>query len=349
MFDAIYESMSNFVASNFAGPKPRHLPELPPIKRVSDRVVRILGMNPSAFTLQGTNTYLVGTGPSRWLIDTGEGRREYVHLLRQAMEDEGVTGLEGILLTHHHGDHTGGLGDVRAMLKDMGVESPVLAYKRIRRDHGERAVCTHDDPGGDVDDPTRSRCYAAVGDGAIFRCEGATIRALHTPGHTPDHVVFTLEEEGSMFAGDCVLNGNTATFEDLGEYTESLKKMAQELPAGGTLYPSHGDVVTDGTGKLAEYLRHRAMREEMFMDALREDWSQRPERGGMTASELCHAVYARQVSYLVLKTACEGITRQHLGKMTEEGRVRVEGGKGGWGFGGEVRYVPSAGEMARAR
>jgi hypothetical protein len=29
--------------------------------------------------------------------------------------------------------------------------------------------------------------------------------------------------------------------------------------------------------------------------------------------------------------------------------VRVEGGKGGWGFGGEVRYVPSAGEMARAR
>ena len=349
MFDAIYESMSNFVASNFAGPKPRHLPELPPIKRVSDRVVRILGMNPSAFTLQGTNTYLVGTGASRWLIDTGEGRREYVHLLRQAMEDEGVTGLEGILLTHHHGDHTGGLGDVRAMLKDMGVESPVLAYKRIRRDHGERAVRTHDNPGGDVDDPTRSRCYAAVADGAIFRCEGATIRALHTPGHTPDHVVFTLEEEGAMFAGDCVLNGNTATFEDLGEYTESLKKMAQELPAGGTLYPSHGDVVTDGTNKLAEYLRHRAMREEMFMDALRNDWSQRPERGGMTASELCHAVYARQVSYLVLKTACEGITRQHLGKMTEEGRVRVEGGKGEWGFGGEVRYVPSAGEMARAR
>ena len=100
MFDAITESMSQFVASNFARPKPRHLPDLPPIKRVSDRVVRILGMNPSEFTLQGTNTYLVGTGPSRWLIDTGEGRREYIPLLRKAMEDEGVTGLEGILLTH---------------------------------------------------------------------------------------------------------------------------------------------------------------------------------------------------------------------------------------------------------
>ena len=170
MFDAITESMSQFVASNFARPKPRHLPDLPPIKRVSDRVVRILGMNPSEFTLQGTNTYLVGTGPSRWLIDTGEGRREYIPLLRKAMEDEGVTGLEGILLTHYHGDHIGGLRDVRALMKDLGVDEPVLAYKRIRAGNGERAVRTDDNPHGDVDDPERSRCYVDVRDGDLFRC-----------------------------------------------------------------------------------------------------------------------------------------------------------------------------------
>ena len=347
MFDAITESMSQFVASNFARPKPRHLPDLPPIKRVSDRVVRILGMNPSEFTLQGTNTYLVGTGPSRWLIDTGEGRREYIPLLRKAMEDEGVTGLEGILLTHYHGDHIGGLQDVRALMKDLGVDEPVLAYKRIRAGNGERAVRTDDNPHGDVDDPERSRCYVDVRDGDLFRCEGATIRALHTPGHTPDHVVFTLQEEGCMFAGDCVLNGNTTTFENLGEYTASLRRMAEALPRGGALYPSHGDVVEDGHKNLEEYMRHRSMREEMFMEALKEDWATRPERGGMTASELCRAVYAHQVSYLVLVTACEGITRQHLAKMTEEGRVIAEGGRGGGGWPGEVRYVPAAGEMAR--
>ena len=36
-----------------------------------------------------------------------------------------------------------------------------------------------------------------------------------------------------------------------------------------------------------------------------------------------------------------------LAKMTEEGRVIAEGGRGGWGWPGEVRYVPAAGEVAR--
>jgi hypothetical protein len=41
-----------------------------------------------------------------------------------------------------------------------------------------------------------------ITEGQVFSVEGATLTALHTPGHTVDHMVFMLEEEGAMFTGD---------------------------------------------------------------------------------------------------------------------------------------------------
>lgn len=86
---------------------------LPVVSELSPRVTRVLGLNPGKFTLEGTNTYLVGTGPRRLLVDTGEGRPGYVAELQRAMRLAGCSALQEVVLTHAHPDHVLGVPQLR--------------------------------------------------------------------------------------------------------------------------------------------------------------------------------------------------------------------------------------------
>jgi glyoxylase-like metal-dependent hydrolase (beta-lactamase superfamily II) len=68
--------------------------------RDPEGVVRVRAANPSALTLDGTNTYVVG----RWVVDPGPADDDHLEAVRSAARE----GIEGVVLTHGHADHAEG-------------------------------------------------------------------------------------------------------------------------------------------------------------------------------------------------------------------------------------------------
>lgn len=91
-------------------------PPQPDIYRLSPRVVTILGHNPTTFTLNGTNCYLIGTGSSRILVDPGEsgyGTNIFLASLRKCLKEEKVANIGLIIVTHMHSDHYGNIHHIQ--------------------------------------------------------------------------------------------------------------------------------------------------------------------------------------------------------------------------------------------
>lgn len=271
------------------------IPDLPTVTRLSPRVLRILGANPSKFTLQGTNTYLVGTGRRRILIDSGEGRGAWKETLQRVLGEEDAE-VETVLLTHWHHDHVGGVKDALALSPGARV------YKN------QTAPSSYT-PAGEAD----------IAHGQTFRVEGASLRAFHSPGHTVDHMALVLEEEDAMFTGDNVLGHGTAVFEDLAAYMGSLAGMREQF--AGRAYPAHGDVIDDGPEKIREYIAHRQEREDQVLAVLK---SERDGQGGVKegwgSMDMVRIIYKEYPENL--HGPAEGSLLQVLRKMELDGRVR---------------------------
>ena len=199
------------------------------------RVQRILAPNPGVFTLEGTNTWIVGDGPTL-VIDPAPALAEHLDEVRPAAGN-----VAHVLVTHDHEDHAEGAAAFAA-----SVVAPVSAW---RLDGADR-----------------------IKDEQTFSVPGAEVVALHAPGHSADSVVFLETASRGMFTGDTVLGRGTSFIDppdgDLAKYLGSLRRLSDLEPR--TLYPGHGPLVLDGSAKLREYLDHRAEREEQVLAALGE-------------------------------------------------------------------------------
>lgn len=306
------------------------LPPLDPITRLSPRVIRILGGNPSKFTLQGTNTHLVGTGSERILIDTAEGLSVWRERLERVLKEEGdgKVKITKVLLTHWHHDHVGGVDDVRDLIGEDGVE----VWKGTGSCLGEEEESEFE-----KDEKKKKTKIHKIKPNQTFSVPGAHLTAIYTPGHTSDHMSFFLREEDALFAGDNVLGHGTAVFEDLKEYMESLERMQKVLlgstgsteggRGGGRVYPSHGEVVEDGLGKIGEYIAHRRQREMEALEVLGRKEGGPGGDGWWGSMEMVKVVYAGYPEEYW--GPAEGSLKQVLKKLERDGKVRQGKGRDG--------------------
>jgi glyoxylase-like metal-dependent hydrolase (beta-lactamase superfamily II) len=250
--------------------------------------IRVLAPNPGPFTLEGTNTWVVGSSPAL-VIDPGPADQEHIdEVIRTARS------VSAILLTHRHLDHAPG-----AALLAAGTGARVFAF---RPQAGE----------------------APLQDGQVIEGGCGGLIAVHTPGHTADHVTYHDPALGSMFTGDAVLGRGTSIVDppegDMASYMVSLERMRGLSPR--VLYPGHGPVAWDAKARLEEYLEHRRMRERQVMQELRA--------GLRTPEELVATIYAGYP--LEMRPAAVRSVLAHLLKLERDQRVRrgPAGQDGAW-------------------
>ncbi|MCI0548044.1 MAG: beta-lactamase-like protein 2 [Candidatus Rokubacteria bacterium] len=269
-------------------------PDFPKMATPSDLVGRVLGLNPGMMTGPGTNTYLVGRRDPV-LIDTGAGVPGYMAVLDEYLRHRRFAPSR-VLLTHRHPDHLGGVSALRERFPHLPVA------KKIWKDT---------DLPAQIED---------LGDGAAVEADGATLIAIHTPGHASDHLCYYLPEERAVFTGDVVLGGSTTVIPeedgDLAEYMESLRRL-QRLDVR-RIYPAHGPVIEDAQGRLQEYIEHRMMRERQILDAL--------GAGARTIPEMVAVIYA-EVDPRLHRMAGQSV-HSHLKKLVRDGRVSEAEGSG---------------------
>ncbi|XP_068158801.1 beta-lactamase-like protein 2 homolog isoform X2 [Drosophila tropicalis] len=270
---------------------------IPPVTRLTSSIIRILGCNPSPMTLQGTNTYLLGNGKKRILIDTGdENVPQYIEHLNGVLRQEQAS-IGTIILTHWHHDHVGGVKDIVGS-KLVDKDCQVYKYKRS------------DDTNPCPEIPSHIKVHE-LADSQEFAVDGASVRVVHTPGHTTDHVVLTTND-GTLFSGDCILGEGTAVFEDLFNYMKSLHKILDLQPQ--RIYPGHGNVIDEPVGKIEYYIQHRNQREQQIF----EFFTERPNERWQ-AMDVVRVVYKETPENLWPAAAYN--VGHHLSKLQKEGKL----------------------------
>lgn len=282
-------------------------PDYGAVQTVSPLVQRVVAPNAGPFTAWGTGSFIVGTDRVA-VIDPGPLRDDHLAALTAALEGRTVS---HILVTHTHLDHS---PLARRLAEQTGA--PVLAFGPHGSGREAGLAGEQVEAGADMDFAPDIR----LADGALVEGEGWSIEAVHTPGHTSNHLCFALREEQALFTGDHVMGWSTTIISppdgDMAAYMISLEKL---LARGDKrLIPCHGPVIEDPAPFLRALIAHRKAREAKILQAVQD------------GIEAVDAIVARVYTDVAkaLHPAAARSTLAHLIHLIDQGLVATDSDAG---------------------
>lgn len=269
----------------------------------------VLAPNPSPMTHRGTNSYILGEGEVA-VIDPGPALPQHrAALLAALAPGERIT---HILVTHCHLDHA-------PLAAPLAAETgaPILAFGR----HGDgrspvmARLAAEGLVGGGEGVDHGFAPHARLADGAVVEGAGWRLQALHTPGHTSDHMAFAWGD--AVFTGDHVMGWASSLISppdgDLTAFMASCDRLAAR--ADRVYYPGHGDPVTDPAGRIAWLIAHRRSREAQVLREL--------GREPLTVPALTRRIYTETPAALL--PAAERNVLAHLVDLLGRGLAETDG------------------------
>lgn len=216
-------------------------------ERLSEGLIRVPLVTPTLPPATRTNSYLVRGDRSWWLVDAGPTDVRELRLLQREIDALGEA-LAGVIVTHHHRDHVGGV---------LAVSSHYRVPVIVHRDAHPHLPRTLRD----------GACDWVVVEDRELECDG--LRLVDTSGHAPGHLS-VVTPTGEVLCGDLVAGMGTIIIAppdgDMSAYFASLRWL--QSCGDAPCYPAHGLGFESAAERARSYLAHREAREQRVLDAL---------------------------------------------------------------------------------